>query len=74
MDGKYVEYITTPKMKPAIDLVVELVNSIDNSATLLNNALENDKYGVVGREAQKMSDLVNMMKKALNEVPGLKAK
>ena len=57
MDNKtLIDALTTPRIIPKLDLVEHYAQQIKASNELLQNALENDKVLVVGREAQRLSE------------------
>ena len=57
MDAKkHIELLTTPRAESVGTLVLEYVSAIQRSSQLLENALENDKILVVGREAAKIAE------------------
>ena len=57
MDNKkLVEALTTPKIISKLDLAEYYAQQIKASNELLQNALENDKVLVVGREAQRLAE------------------
>ena len=64
MDAKLLEYLTTPKMLSQADVINDALVKISQASTLMNTAIENNNFAVAGREAQKISDLVSLLKAA----------
>ena len=57
MDNKtLIDALTTPRTIPKLDLVEHYSQQIKAANELLQNALENDKILVVGREAHRLSE------------------
>ena len=57
MDNKtLIDALTTPRVIPKLDLVEHYTQQIKKSNELLQNALENDKILIVGREAERLSE------------------
>lgn len=61
-----IKALTTPQMISKGELIERLVAQMKASADLLNNALENDKVLVVGREAGRIAENADLVLKLLN--------
>ena len=61
-----IKALTTPQMISKGELIERLVAQMKASANLLNNALENDKVLVVGREAGRIAENADLVLKLLN--------
>lgn len=68
MDANLVKYLTSHDYMTESEVIDSMVAKLKVCSDNLNNALEHDKYGVVGREAQKIIDLVAILAKANEQV------
>lgn len=66
MNSEYlVELLTTPKAESKGTLVEKLVLDIKRSSDLMNNAIENDKVLIAGREAHKIKESADLLAELL---------
>lgn len=65
--SKLVELMTTPKAESVGTLVLDLVKSIRDSSSLIDNAIENDKVLIVGREAAKIKESADLIVELLRD-------
>ena len=62
-----VELLTTPMAESRGTLILEYVKMVRQSAELLNNAIENDKILIAGREAGKIQEMADIIAALLDE-------
>ena len=68
MDAKrHVELLTTPAAESVGTLVLEYVKLLREASTLMNNALENEKVLVVGREAERIRQAADLIVELLRD-------
>lgn len=68
MDAKrHVELLTTPAAESVGTLVLENVKILREASTLMNNALENEKVLVVGREAERIRQAADLIVELLRD-------
>ena len=68
MDAKrHVELLTTPAAESVGTLVLENVKIMREAAALMDNALENEKILVVGREAQRIKQAADLIVALLSD-------
>ena len=58
---RLVELLTTPMAESRGTLILEYVKMVRQSAELLNNAIENDKILIAGREAGKIQEMADII-------------
>lgn len=66
---RLVELLTTPMAESRGTLILEYVKMVRQSAELLNNAIENDKILIAGREAGKIQEMADIIAALLDEGP-----
>ena len=64
---RLVELLTTPMAESRGTLILEYVKMVRQSAELLNNAIENDKNLIAGREAGKIQEMADIIAALLDE-------
>ena len=64
---RLVELLTTPMAESRGTLILEYVKMVRQSAELLNNAIENDKILIAGREAGKIQETADIIAALLDE-------
>ena len=64
---RLVELLTTPMAESRGTLILEYVKMVRQSAELLNNAIENDKILIAGREAGKIQEMADIIAAILDE-------
>ena len=64
---RLVELLTTPMAESRGTLILEYVKMVRQSAELLNNAIENDKILIAGREAGKIQEVADIIAALLDE-------
>ena len=64
---RLVELLTTPMAESRSTLILEYVKMVRQSAELLNNAIENDKILIAGREAGKIQEMADIIAALLDE-------
>ena len=64
---RLVELLTTPVAESRGTLILEYVKMVRQSAELLNNAIENDKILIAGREAGKIKEMADIIAALLDE-------
>ncbi len=64
---RLVELLTTPMAESRGTLILEYVKMVRQSAELLNNAIENDKILIAGREAGKIQEMADTIAALLDE-------
>ena len=64
---RLVELLTTPTAESRGTLILEYVKMVRQSAELLNNAIENDKILIAGREAGKIQEVADIIAALLDE-------
>ena len=64
---RLVELLTTPMAESRGTLILEYVKMVRQSAELLNNAIENDKILIAGREAGKIKEMADIIAALLDE-------
>ncbi len=64
---RLVELLTTPMAESRGTLILEYVKMVRQSAELLNNAIENDKILIAGREAGKIQEMADIIAALLDE-------
>lgn len=65
--SELVELLTTPKAESVGTLVLEYVKVIRQSSEVMNNAIENDKVLIVGREAHKINEAAGIIVELLRD-------
>lgn len=66
LDKDMLDAITTPKMINKGELIKKLIQQITNHSDMLQNALENDKTLIVGREASHIEEKARTVLQLLN--------
>lgn len=61
------ELLTTPASRSAGDIILDKVKAIKLSAELMNNAIENDRILVAGREAGRIQDAAELITALLED-------
>ena len=65
--SRLAELLTTPRAESVGTLVLEYVKVIRESAALMDNAIENDKVLIVGREASKIKESADIIVELLKD-------
>lgn len=67
VDDELIDILTTPKMINKDELTRRIISQIARHAETLNNAIENDKVLVAGREAGSIQAKATFLLKILNK-------